>query len=149
MAGAESDAASIPKSYRVGDVGDGARVIVGDNNSWVERVDALPGGQQVAREIAALIGNLKADSSLSDDDQELAVEKMQAVASALPEAAQSPDRLRKALRDASQFLGATVAWAWQRLQKILTSDAGRAVLGTIADSAAKAAISGLLGVPVL
>jgi hypothetical protein len=144
---AESEPSTGGKSYTIGDVGAGARVLQGDSNLWIERVGTLPGGAQVARELASLIGELKSDGTLSSDDQELAVEKTQAVADALPDAARSPDRLRKALRDAGQFLGSTATWAWQRLREILVSDAGQAVLGTIADATAKAAISGLLGIP--
>ena len=66
----------------------------------------------------------------------------------MPGAANEPDRLRLALRDARQFLGSNAQWVWERLRGALTSDTGRAVLGTIGDAAAKAAIIGLLGVSV-
>jgi hypothetical protein len=148
MAGTEPDPPGGGNSYRIRDVGAGARVLQGVNNSLIERAGALPGGDEVAQGLAALIGSLKSDSRLGQDDQELAVEKVQAVADALPQAAQSPERMRKALRDAGQFLGGTAMWAWDRLRKILSSEAGQQVLGTIADATAKAAISGLLGIPV-
>lgn len=148
MTGTEPDTPRGGNSYHMGDVGPGARVVQGDNNSWIERVDVLPGRDEVARELTALIGSLQSDGGLDQGDQELAVEKVQAVADALPQATQSPDRMRKALRDASLFLGGTAAWAWDRLRKIFTSEAGQQVLGTIADATAKAAISSLLGIPV-
>jgi hypothetical protein len=144
----EPETAAGGKHYVIGDVGAGARVMQGEGNSWNEGVRALPGGEQLARELAGLLDTLKADTALEPDDQELAVEKTQAVANALPGAAKEPDRLRRALRDARQFLGSKAQWAWDRLREALTSDTGRAVLGTIGDAAAKAAIISLLGVSV-
>jgi hypothetical protein len=140
-----SDAAEARRSYSMGDVGAGARVVQGDHNSWNEGLRLQPGGTQVALELAELLHQIQASEAIEPDDRELAVEKVAAVADALPKAAETPDVLRKALRDARQFLSSNVRWAWQRIQALLTSEAGRQVLGTITDAAARAAIQGLLG----
>lgn len=143
-----SDSTGAAKNYSMGNVGDGARIVQGDNNTWSEGLRIQPGGAQLARELAVLLDGIKADTSLDPDDRELAVDKAQAVADALPKAAESPDILRKALRDAKQFFGSTARWFWDRLQAVLASEPGRQVLGTITDVAARSAIQGLLGISV-
>lgn len=146
--GQGSDSAKAGKQYSMGNVGAGARVVQGDHNTWSEGLRVQPGGAQLARELAELLDGIKADASLEPDDRDLAVEKTQAVAEALPNAAESPDALRKALRDAKHFFGSTARWVWERLRQVLTSDAARELLETVTDVAARAAIQGLLGTSV-
>lgn len=144
-----SDSASAGKNYSMGNVGAGARIVQGDYNSWSEGLRLQPGGAQLASELAELLDGIKADIALDPDDRELAADKAQAVVDALPKAAESPDILRKALRDAKQFFGSTARWVWDRLQAVMTSEPGRQVLGTITDIAARSAIQGLLGISVV
>jgi hypothetical protein len=143
--GQESGSANANKRYSMGDVGTGARVVQGDNNAWSEGLRLQPGGGQLTRELADLLDGIKADATLDPDDRELAIEKTQAVANALPEAAESPDVLRKALRDAKHFFSSTAQWLWERLRKVLTSEPAHELLKTITDATARAAIESLLG----
>jgi hypothetical protein len=142
----EADRSGTGKQYSMGDVGAGARVVQGDHNVWSESLGISPGGAQLAHELTALLVRIKADAALDPDDRELAADKAQAVAEALPKAAESPDTLRRALRDARQFFSAKAEWAWERLREILTSEPGLQVLAAITDTTTKAAMHALLGV---
>ena len=49
-----SDSTGAAKNYSMGNVGDGARIVQGDNNTWSEGLRIQPGGAQLARELAVL-----------------------------------------------------------------------------------------------
>ena len=67
------------RSYRIGDVGAGARVAQGENISWAEGLAALPDGHALAGQFASLLERIAKDPSLDDDTRELARAKTQAV----------------------------------------------------------------------
>ena len=88
------------RSYRIGDVGAGARIAQGENISWVEGVSSLPDGEALKRQFDALLDRIAKDSSLDEDTRELARAKTEAVAEGLAAAQASPGALRRALLDA-------------------------------------------------
>lgn len=134
------------KHYSIGDVGPGARVVQGDHNTWIESLSSRPGGASVANGLRDLLDRVEADTDLEPDDRELALDKTQSVADALPAVADQPEGLRKALRDAKQFFESKAQWAWDSLRRILASESGRQLLDTVTDVAARVAIMALLGV---
>lgn len=133
------------KRYVIGDVGAGARIIQGDYNTWVESVQDQPGGEELKRQVEALLARIAAADDLDDDDRELATEKTQAVAVALGQAEQNPEGLRKALKDARAFLTSSVRWAWDGLCKVLQSEAAQKTISSIAEGSTRAAIQVLIG----
>jgi hypothetical protein len=68
------------RSYRIGDVGAGARVAQGENISWVEGVASLPDGESLAQQFTALLERIAQDASLDEDTRALAQDKTKAVA---------------------------------------------------------------------
>ncbi len=72
------------RSYRMGDVGAGARVAQGENISWAEGIAGLPSGQELAQQFAALLERIARDASLDEDARELAQDKTKAVAEGCP-----------------------------------------------------------------
>jgi hypothetical protein len=136
---------STGKRYVIGDVGAGARIIQGDYNSWVESVQAEPGGEELKRQVEELLARIADAADLDADDRELATEKTQAVAVALGQADQDPDGLRKTLKDARAFLTSSVRWAWDGLCRVLQSEAAQKTISSIAEGSTRAAIQGLIG----
>lgn len=135
------------KRYKMGNVGAGGRVIQGDNNTWVEVLRSKPGGDELERQLNELLARIASEPGLDEDSRELATEKTQAVGAALARAAESPDGLRKALRDARTFLTSTASWAWDGLRKVLESDAAQKTISSIAEGGSRAAIQALIGLP--
>src|SRR4051812_11361465 len=103
------------RSYRIGDVGAGARVAVGENISWVEGVAGLPDGPALAQQFAALLEQIARDTSLDEDTRELARAKIGAVAAGLAAAQDSPGTLRRALLDAKSWFGNAASWVGDAL----------------------------------
>lgn len=128
------------RSYQIGDVGAGARVVQGGNISWHESIVALPQGDSLAQQFKALIERISDDCSLDEDTRMLAQDKTKAIAEALPEIATSPGKFRLALLDAKAFFGDALSWAGQALGDILKSDAAQKTLGTVTEATTKAAI---------
>jgi hypothetical protein len=134
------------KRYTMGNIGAGARVVQGDQNTWIEAVQGAPGGQELQRQLEELLARIAKAPDLDEDSRQLATEKTRAVADALAQAGQSPDGLRRALRDARVFLTSTAGWAWEGLRKALSSEAAQHIISGITEGATRAAIQGLLGV---
>ena len=143
MAGEEEGGAG--KHYSIGDVGDGARVIQGDHNTLIESVQGIAGGAELQRQLEELLTRIASAPDLDEDSRELAAAKTRAVAAALGKASESPEGLRRALRDARVFLSSTAGWAWDGLRKVLESDAAQKTIGSIAEGGTRAAIQGLIG----
>jgi len=143
MAGDEARTAG--KHYVIHEVGPGARVVQGDHNTLIEAVQGLPGGAELQRQLEDLLARIASAPELDADSRELAGEKTRAVATALGNATESPDGLRRALRDARVFLTSTAAWTWEGLRQVLESDAAQKTIGSIAEASTRAAIQGLIG----
>jgi len=79
-------------SYKMGDVGDNARVAQGENISWVEGVATLPDGEWLKAQFDSLLKRISEDSSLDDDTRELARAKTEAVAEGIVSAQKSSIR---------------------------------------------------------
>jgi hypothetical protein len=142
----ENDVPTGGKHYTVGNVGVGARVIVGDHNTWIEgQLASLPDGEELAKAFEALVKQIQDDETLDEDTRTLAVEKTNAVVEGLAGATESPGKLRLALTDAKSFLTGAAGWAWDGLQAIVSSEAAQKTISTIADVGAKAAIAALVG----
>jgi hypothetical protein len=133
------------KRYVIGNVAAGARIIQGDYNTWVESVQAQPGGEELKRQVEELLARIADATELDDDDRQLATEKTKAVVVALGQAEQDPEGLRKALRDARVLLTTSVHWAWEGLCKVLQSEAAQMTISSIAEAGTRAAIQGLIG----
>lgn len=142
---AEGEESRGGKRYEIGDVGAGARVVQGDDNLWIEAVQASPGGGELQRLLEELLTRIVREPGLDEDNRQLAIEKTRAVAVALGQAKQSPDQLRIALRDARVFLSTTASWAWEGLRGVLTSDAAQKTIASIAEAGTQAAIQSLVG----
>ena len=110
------------RSYRIGDVGDGARIAQGENISWVEEVARLPEGQALAQQFEALLERISKDK-----------------------AQESPAAFRRALLDAKSWFGGTVSWVGHALGGILKSEAAQKTVGTVAEAGTRAAIASFLG----
>lgn len=133
------------KSYVIGDVGPGARVAQGENNTLIELAFAqVPGGDDLAREFGALLERIRQASDLDDDTRELAVNKTETVAKGLAEAHQNPTKLRLALMEAKGTLATFAGWTWTGLSDILKSEAAQKTIGTITEAGTKAAIGSLI-----
>jgi hypothetical protein len=122
---ADGEQAGGGRSYRIGDVGAGARVVQGEHNTWIEAVQGAPGGDELRRQIEELLARIAKEPGLGEDDRELVADKTRAVATALGQAGQSPEGLRRAIRDARVFLSTTAGWAWDGLRRVLESDAAQ------------------------
>jgi hypothetical protein len=133
------------KQYVIHDVGPGGKVIQGDHNTLIEAVQGIPGGQEVQRQLEELLARIANAPDLDEDSRELAGEKTRAVAVALGKASESPEGLRRALRDAQVFLTSAAGWAWDGLRQVLESDAAQKTIGSIAEASTRAAIQGLIG----
>jgi|SRR5215472_2620167 hypothetical protein len=133
------------RSYRIGDVGAGARIAQGENISWVEGVSSLPDGEALKRQFDALLDRIAKDSSLDEDTRELARAKTEAVAEGLAAAQASPGALRRALLDAKSWSSGAASWVGHAVGDILKSEAAQKTLGTVTEAAAKAAIASFLG----
>jgi hypothetical protein len=134
------------KSYRVGDVGPGARVAVGEHITWTEGFAGYPEGEELKHQFADLLTRIDEAPDLDEDERALAKEKTEAVADGLANAQRDPGRLRRALRDAKGFLTSSASWVWDGLNQILTSDAAQKTIATITEAGTKAAIQSLTGV---
>ena len=88
------------RSYRMGDVGAGARVAQSENISWLEGVAGLPDGPALAQQFTALVERIAKDTSLNEDTRELAKAKTEAVAEGLAKTKESPGALRPVERRA-------------------------------------------------
>jgi hypothetical protein len=128
------------RSYQIGNVGAGARVAQGENISWVEEVAALPGGASLTQQFDALLKRIAEDASLDEDTRALVEDKTKAVAEGLAKAQESPGTLRRALLDAKSWFGSTLSWVGDALADILKSEAAQKTIGTLTETATKAAI---------
>jgi hypothetical protein len=145
------------KSYTIGNIGAHARVAVGEHITWTENNFAgIDQGAELAEKFTALLKRIETDCSLDDAARELSVEKTKKVAEELASAARAPDSqgperngagLRRAVMDAKSWLASTATWAWDELQKILSSDAAQKTLRNITSTAVKVSIKTLLGLP--
>jgi hypothetical protein len=129
------------RSYQMGNVGPGARVAQGENISWVEGVSSLPDGEVLKRQFDALLERIAKDSWLDEDSRALAQEKTKAVAEGLAKAHDSPGVLRRALIDAKSWFGGAATSVGHALGDILKSEAAQKTLGTVTETATKAAIA--------
>jgi hypothetical protein len=132
---------SAERSYEMGNVGAGARVVQGENISWVERVASLPGGESLTRQFDALLKRIDEDKSLDEDTRSLAQDKTKAVAEGIAKVQESPGSLRRALLDAKSWFGITASWVGSELGNILKSEAAQKTLGTVTEATTKAAIA--------
>ncbi len=128
------------RSYRMGDVGAGARVAQGENISWVEGIASLPGGESLTRQFDALLKRIADDASLDEDTRALAGDKTRAVAEGIAKAKELPSTLRRALIDAKSWFGGAASWIGNALGDILKSEAAQKTLGTVTEATTKAAI---------
>ncbi len=134
------------KSYRMGDVGPGARVQQGEHLTMIENALApLPDAEILTKRFEALVGRLSQEFGQDDDSRELAVTKTRVVAELLGQAANEPGKLRRALIDAKHYFLSTAGWAWEELASIIKSDAAQKTIGTIAEATARAAIMHVAG----
>jgi len=129
------------RSYRIGDVGAGARVAQGQNISWVEGVSRLPDGEALKRQFDALLERIAKDPSFHEDTRELARAKTEAIAEGLVVAQASPGALRRALLDAKSWFSGAASWVGHALSDILKSEAAQKTLRTVTEVATKAAIA--------
>jgi hypothetical protein len=133
------------RSYQIGDVGAGARVAQGENISWVEGVSSLPDGEALKQMFDALLERIAKDSSLDEDTRELARAKTEAIADGLAVAPASPGVLRRSLLDAKSWFSGAASWVGHALGDILKSEAAQKTLGTVTETATKAAIASFIG----
>ena len=129
------------RSYQMGDVGAGARVIQGEGNTWIEGVAKLPDGDSLTQQFNALLDRIAKDASLDEDTRVLAQDKTKAVAEGLAKAPELPGTLRRALLDAKSWFGSTASWAGNALGDILKSEAAQKTISTVTEAATKAAIT--------
>jgi hypothetical protein len=132
------------RTYHMGDVGAGARVAQGENISWVEGISSLPEGDSLARQFAALLERIAADTSLDEDTRELAQDKTKAVAEGLAKAQEQPGALRRALLDAKSRFAGSASWIGHALGDIIKSEAAQKTLGTVTEAATKAPIASFM-----
>lgn len=132
------------RSYTIGDVGAGARVAQGENISWVEGIAALPEGETLAKQFAAVLEQIDKDASLDDDARTLARDKTALVAEGLAKVQESPGLLRRALIDAKAYFGASALWVGKALGDIIKSEAAQKTIGTVSEATTKAAIASFL-----
>ena len=132
------------RSYRIGNIGRGARVAQGENISWIEGVASLPGGESLAQQLKALLERIAQDASLDEDTRALAQAKTEAVAEGLAKVQKDPGPLRRALLDAKSWFGSTASWVGKALGDILKSEAVQKAIGGVTEGAAKAAIEAFL-----
>jgi hypothetical protein len=132
------------RSYRIGDVGAGARVAQGENISWVEGVSGLPDGESLKRQFDQLLERITKDASLDEDARAIAQKKTEAVAEGLAKAQNEPGTLRLALLDAKSWFGNTASWVGNALGDILKSPAAQKTIGTVTEATTKAAIASFL-----
>jgi hypothetical protein len=130
------------RSYHIGNVGSGARLQQGENNSWREGVAGLT--DSLTQQFAALLDRIAKDASLDEDTRALAQDKAKAVAEGLAKAQESPGILRRALLDAKAWFGNTTSWVGNALSDILKSDAAQKTIGTVSEAATKATIASFL-----
>ena len=134
------------KSYNVSNIGEGARVQVGENLSWYETsLASTPSGATLEQQFQALAKELATHPDLDEDRRALAVKKTNAVAEGLAHAKESPGGLKEALIDAKDFFGRSATWAWAEMSRILQSEAAQKTIGTITDAATRAAIGSITG----
>ncbi|HLO18067.1 MAG TPA: hypothetical protein VK206_24765 [Anaerolineales bacterium] len=143
-----SDDKSVPgsKSYKIGNVGAGARVAQGENISWVESPSSAPEMQELFKQFNALLEKIATDPNMDDDTKAVTVEKTKAVANSLAKAQEEPNKLKIALMDAKGWLTTTAGWAWDGLNTILKSETAQKAIAGIGEAGVKAAIGALLGV---
>jgi hypothetical protein len=131
-------------SYHIGNIGDGARVAQGNNNSWIEGMSRLPDGDSLRNQFEALLARVHNDTSLDEDAREIARAKLNAIAEGFAEARESPGRLRLALLDAKSWFGTTAKWVGGALADILKSEAAQKTIGTITEVSTRAVIESVL-----
>ena len=136
--------AATGRNYQIGDIGSGARVAVGENISWIEGVEKLPGGESLAQQFKTLLGQIAGDKSFDEDTRALAQDKVKAVAEGFANAQASPGSLRRALLDAKSWFGNTATWVGKALSDILRSEPGQKALGAVAEGVTKAAVDSFL-----
>ena len=144
-AGERAGQPGISKSYRVGNIGAGARVAMGEHITWVEGLSHYAGGDELSIQLSALLDRIADDANLPDAERALATAKTQAVADALPRAAMEPQRLQAALLDAQVFLQSRVSWAWEGLRSALKGETAKVIISGITEATVKGAIKALLG----
>ena len=132
------------RSYKMGNVGAGARVAQGENISWVEGVSGLADGESLKQQFSALLERIAKDGSLDEDTRALAEQKTKAVAEALVKAKDDPGSFRRALIDAKSWFGSSANWAGKALGDILKGEAAQKTIGTVTEAATKAAIDSFL-----
>jgi hypothetical protein len=135
---------AVARSYKIGDVGAGARVAQGENISWVEGVAGLPDGEALKKQFEALLKQIGEDASLDEDTRALAQDKTRAIAEGLAKAQEAPGKLRLALRDAKSWFGSAASWVGTSLGNILKSEAAQKTIGTVTEASTKAAIDSFL-----
>ena len=132
------------RSYKMGNVGAGARVAQGENISWVQGVSTLPDGESLKRQFSALLERIAKDGSLDEDTRALAEQKTKAVAEALVKVKDDPGSFRRALIDAKSLFGSAANWIGKALGDILKGEAAQKTIGTVTEAATKAAINSFL-----
>jgi hypothetical protein len=134
------------KSFRVGDIGSGAHVQVGEHLLNLEiGARGSPESAELTQRFNSLLQRIGTEPNLDPDARELAVAKTKAVAEGLDRAGESPSRLRQSLLDAKAWLSSTASWAWDELSDILKSEAAQKSMATITEASTKAAIRALIG----
>jgi Lon protease-like protein len=135
------------KSYFMGDVGAGARVQQGENLNWMESYSNSPGGAELVQQFRALIKEINEHPELDEDTRAISVAKTEAVAEGLANAEKSPGKLKTALLDAKAWFTTAAKWGWDKIVKILKSDAAKKAIEMITEAGTKAAIAAVIGVP--
>jgi len=131
------------RSYRIGDVGAGARVAQGENISWIEGIAGMPGGGSLAQQFTALLDRIVQDRSLDEDTRALAQDKTKTVAEGLSRAQEKPGRFRRAVLDAKSWFGGTASWVGSALGDIPKSEAAQKTLGAVTEATITALIASL------
>jgi hypothetical protein len=132
------------RTYRIGDVGTGARVAQGEHISWVEGVAGLTNGDTLPQQFATLLERIAQDKFLDEDTRALAQDKTKAVAEGLAKAQQDPGSFRRALLDAKSWFGSTTTWVGKALGDILRSEPAQKALSGVTEGLAKAAVDSFL-----
>lgn len=134
------------KTYTVGNIGQGARVMIGEHQTWIEQHDiSSPENEDVLKRFDALMRRLIEDTSLDDEERHLSVDKAKTLAESLVEEEPSEGKIMRALVDAKSWFGTTASWAWEELTEIIKAESAQKLIAGIAKTGVKAAIAALLG----
>jgi hypothetical protein len=133
------------RSYRMGNVGPGARVAQGENIAWREGVAGLPDGGLLAQQFTDLFDRIAKDASFDENTRALTQDKTKAIADGLAKAQEEPSLLCRALIDAKSWFDSRASWVGNAIRDILKSEAAQKTIGAVTEAATKAAIAAFVG----